>query len=63
MILTGPDAYELDDDRGRLPLDALWDLLDREAYWGRFRTPDVLARQVASSWRVLAAYREGRHRL
>ena len=59
MIISRHDGYELDDDSERVDLDALWDLLQREAYWGRFRTPDVMRRQVAASWRVVAAYRDG----
>ena len=55
-----PDGYELDDDRSRLDVDAAWDLLDRYAYWARFRTREVVERQLAGAWRVLAAYREGR---
>lgn len=59
-VITLPGGYELDDDRSRLDLGAAWDLLDRYAYWGRFRTRDVVERQLAGSWRVLAAYHEGR---
>ena len=54
------DSYELDDDLSRFDLDAAWDLLDRYAYWGRFRTRDAFARQIARSWRVLGAYHDGR---
>ncbi len=54
-----PDGYELDDDRSRFDLDTAWDLLDRYAYWARHRTRDVVERQIARSWRVLAAYYEG----
>jgi GNAT superfamily N-acetyltransferase len=59
MITDLGDGYELDDDRDRVDLDALWDLLQREAYWGRFRTRDVVERQVERSWSVLGAYRGG----
>ena len=54
-----PDGYELDDDRSRFDLDAAWELLDRYAYWARFRTRDVVERQLAGAWRVLAAYHDG----
>jgi GNAT superfamily N-acetyltransferase len=53
-----PAGYELDDDRSRFDLDAAWNLLDRYAYWARHRTRDVVERQIAGSWRVLAAYHE-----
>src|SRR5690349_2393495 len=59
MITDLVDGYELDDDRDRVDLDALWELLQREAYWGRFRTRDVLERQVARSWSILGAYHSG----
>ena len=55
-----PEGYELDDDRSRLDVDAAWELLDRYAYWARFRTRDVVERQLAGAWRVLAAYHDGR---
>jgi GNAT superfamily N-acetyltransferase len=47
---------ELDDDPGRVDLDALWAFLASEAYWGRWRDRDTVARQVASAWRVVGAY-------
>jgi len=58
--MTLPGGYELDDDRARLDLDAAWDLIERYAYWARSRTRDVVERQLAGSWRVLAAYHEDR---
>jgi len=30
-------AYELDDEAGRVDLDAVWEFLSTQAYWGRFR--------------------------
>lgn len=49
-------GYELDDDRARVDMDALWAFLSREAYWGRWRTrPDVEC-QVEAAWRVVALY-------
>jgi GNAT superfamily N-acetyltransferase len=59
MIITPVEGYEIDDDRARVDLVALWDLLQREAYWGHFRTRAVLDRQVERSWRVLGAYHMG----
>jgi ribosomal protein S18 acetylase RimI-like enzyme len=47
---------EFDDDPGRVDLDALWAFLSTEAYWGRWRTREVVARQVASAWRVVGVY-------
>jgi RNAse (barnase) inhibitor barstar len=33
------DGFELDDDPARVDLDAVWDFLSTEAYWGRDRSP------------------------
>lgn len=52
-------AYDLDDDRDRLDLDAIWAFLSEHAYWGRWRDRDTVARQIAGSWRVVAAYETG----
>ena len=41
-----PGGYELDDDPARLDLDAIWDFLSTEAYWGTDRSRDVIERQV-----------------
>jgi GNAT superfamily N-acetyltransferase len=51
-----PDAYELDDDPGRVDLDVVWAFLGREAYWARWRTRDDVERQVRGAWRVVGAY-------
>jgi GNAT superfamily N-acetyltransferase len=50
--------YEVDADRARVDLDALWAYLDTEAYWGRTRTRDDVVQQVATAWRVVGAYTE-----
>jgi GNAT superfamily N-acetyltransferase len=34
----------------------VWGYLSTEAYWGRWRTRDVVERQVRSAWRVVGAY-------
>jgi GNAT superfamily N-acetyltransferase len=49
-------AYELDDAAGRVDLDAVWDFLSTEAYWGRFRTRADFEKQFASAWRVVGVY-------
>jgi GNAT superfamily N-acetyltransferase len=51
--------YELDDNRARVDLDTLWGFLSTEAYWGRWRTRDIVERQVQSAWRVVGAYEQG----
>jgi GNAT superfamily N-acetyltransferase len=54
---------ELDDDPDRVDLDALWAFLSTEAYWGRWRDRDAVARQVASAWRVVGAYQTSTGRM
>lgn len=51
-----PDGYELDDDPDRVDVDAVVAFLTTEAYWGRWRTRDDIERQLASAWRMVAAY-------
>ena len=55
-VVPLPDGYELDDDKTRVDVDALVDFLTTEAYWGRWRGRDEIERQLASAWRVVAAY-------
>jgi GNAT superfamily N-acetyltransferase len=55
-----PGGYELDDDRARLDLDAIWDFLSTEAYWGRDRSRDVVERQVRDAARTIGLYQGGR---
>lgn len=49
-------GYQLDEDRARLDLDAIWAFLSADAYWGRWRDRDTVRRQIDASWRVVAAY-------
>lgn len=46
------DGYRLNDDPQAVDLDALWTFLSTEAYWGRWRTREVVERQVRGAWRV-----------
>ncbi|MGY0230758.1 GNAT family N-acetyltransferase [Longispora urticae] len=50
------EAYELDDDPARIDRDAAWAFLSQHAYWGTWRTRDVLDRQLDRAWRVVGAY-------
>lgn len=50
-----PPGHELDDDPGRVDLDVVWDFLSTEAYWGRWRSREDVARQVRGAWRVVGA--------
>jgi GNAT superfamily N-acetyltransferase len=54
--MEAPTAYELDDNPARVDMDAVWGFLSTEAYWGRWRTRDIVEQQVRSAWRVIGAY-------
>jgi GNAT superfamily N-acetyltransferase len=56
MVIFNLDAYELDDDPGRIDRDAVWQFLLTEAYWGRTRGRADFEAQLASAWRVVGAY-------
>ncbi|HEY1669145.1 MAG TPA: GNAT family N-acetyltransferase [Trebonia sp.] len=56
MVIFNLDAYELDDDPGRIDADAVWQFLSTEAYWGRSRGRADFEAQLASAWRVVGAY-------
>jgi len=56
-------AYELDDDRARVDVDAVWDFLSTEAYWGKSRTRADFESQLATAWRVAGAYKTATGRL
>jgi GNAT superfamily N-acetyltransferase len=57
--MDGPDDYELDDDPGRIPHDAVWEWLSSDAYWGRWRSRADVDAQLDGAWRVVGAYRAG----
>ena len=49
-------GYELDDDRDRVDVDAVFRFLSDEAYWVPGRSRQTIERLVRESTRVLAAY-------
>lgn len=51
-------AYEVDDDPGRVDLDAAVAFLTTQAYWARWRTGAVIKEQVSQATRVVGAYDE-----
>ena len=53
-------GFELDDDPGRVHLDAIWAYLSTEAYWGRERGREEVERQVQEAARVVGLYHDGR---
>src|SRR3712207_2685348 len=52
-------GYTLDDDPARLDVEAIHRFLSTEAYWARWRPPEVIERQIARSWRVVGLYHDG----
>jgi GNAT superfamily N-acetyltransferase len=50
--------YEVDDNPERIDLDTVWVFLSTEAYWGRWRTREIVEQQVRSAWRVVGAYEQ-----
>jgi GNAT superfamily N-acetyltransferase len=48
--------YEVSDDPARVDLDVVWSFMDGQAYWGKWRTRDVVEQQVRTAWRVVGAY-------
>ncbi len=57
MILEPRAAdYECDDDPARVDHDAVWAFLSDQAYWGKWRSREVVELQLARSWRVVGVY-------
>jgi ribosomal protein S18 acetylase RimI-like enzyme len=54
---------EFDDDPGRVDLDALWSFLSTGAYWGRWRSREAVAHQLATAWRVVGVYEKATGRM
>jgi GNAT superfamily N-acetyltransferase len=50
------DGFELDDERDRVDVDAVYRFLAEEAYWVRGRSRETIDRLVRESTRVIAAY-------
>jgi hypothetical protein len=56
MTRVAVGGYELDDDPERVDAGAAADFLTTQAYWGRWRSREVIERQIARAWRVIGAY-------
>jgi ribosomal protein S18 acetylase RimI-like enzyme len=52
-------GFELDDDPGRVDVDAVHDFLANHSYWAKGRPRDVVARLVREATRVVGLYRGG----
>ncbi|HMD51831.1 MAG TPA: GNAT family N-acetyltransferase [Solirubrobacteraceae bacterium] len=49
-------GFELDDDPGRIDLDAVHAYISGESYWGRGRSRELVERAIAGSRRVVGLY-------
>ena len=56
MTRVSAGSYELDDDPRRVDAGAAADFLTTQAYWARWRSRELIERQIASAWRVVGAY-------
>lgn len=56
MTRVAVGSYELDDDPERVDARAAVDFLTTQAYWARWRSPELIERQIARAWRVIGAY-------
>jgi GNAT superfamily N-acetyltransferase len=54
-----PGGFELDDDPGRVDVDAVHDYIANHSYWARGRPRDVMERLVREASRVVGLYRDG----
>jgi GNAT superfamily N-acetyltransferase len=54
--MAADTAYDFDDDARRVDVDLVWDFLSTQAYWGRWRTRDVVEQQIRTAWRVVGVY-------
>jgi ribosomal protein S18 acetylase RimI-like enzyme len=54
-----PGGFELDDDPGRVDVDAVHEFLANHSYWAKGRPRDVVARLVREATRVVGLYRGG----
>jgi GNAT superfamily N-acetyltransferase len=52
-------GFELDDDRGRVDVDAVHAFISGCSYWGRGRPRELTERAIAGSSRVVGLYRRG----
>jgi GNAT superfamily N-acetyltransferase len=54
------ERLELDDDRGRIDVEAVHDFLANQSYWAEGRPYEVVERLVREAQRVVGLYDDGR---
>lgn len=52
-------GFELDDDPGRIDIDAVHAFIAQESYWGRGRPRELVERAIRGSDRVVGLYHDG----
>ena len=50
------EEFRISDDPKEVDHEVVWRFLSGDAYWGRWRSRDVLEAQIAGAWRVVGAY-------
>jgi GNAT superfamily N-acetyltransferase len=55
-VIWSYGRYELDDDPGRVDVDAVWRFLSTDASWGKSRTRADFEAQLKTAWRVVGVY-------
>jgi GNAT superfamily N-acetyltransferase len=53
------DGYELDDDAGRVDIDAVHAFISGESYWAQGRPRALVERLVREATRVVGLYKDG----
>jgi len=60
VIRRPAEAYELDDDPGRVDVDAVHAFLSKESYWAEGRSRETVERLVNEAQRVVGLDHDGR---
>jgi len=55
-----PAGLELDDDPGRIDVDAVYEFLAHHAYWAKGRPRETVERLIREAARVVGLYHDGR---
>ena len=55
-----PDGFELNDDPGRIDVDAVHRYLSEESYWAKGRSRETVERLIREASRVVGLYHGGR---
>lgn len=53
---TPPTPYVFDADPRRIDRDVVWRFMTEQAYWGQWRSRDIVEKQIDASWRTVGCY-------